>query len=276
LNTEQVFSVINQLSAMKVRIVIFTGGEPFVRQDLREIINYTHNKGIYTILHTNAGLLSSRSGDIRNLNKIIFCLLGPEKVNDALRGEGSYDNVLSGIKIARRYGVRPGLLTVLCRQNLDSLEHVLELCESFNVHAVFQPLVRHLLDENNAHLVIPAEDKYRKAVNKLILLKKKGNRYINNSLVSLKHLLLWPAPIRVKCPGGFVYCRIDAKGDISYCDKPGWPAGGNVLKNGLSRSFASLTPHFCDSCWCAMRVELGRCMELDLNCLCNFLETSLF
>jgi len=139
LKTEEVFSVLNQLSDMKTRVIIFTGGEPFVRPDLKEIINYAHNKGIYTMLHTNAGLLSGRAGDICNLNKIIFCILGPREVNDSLRGDGAYDNVLSGIETARRYGVKVGLLTVLCRQNLDCLEYVLNLCENFHVRAVFQP-----------------------------------------------------------------------------------------------------------------------------------------
>ncbi|MDD5553840.1 MAG: radical SAM protein [Candidatus Omnitrophica bacterium] len=276
LNTEEVFSVLNQLSDMKTRIIIFTGGEPFVRQDLKEIINYAHNKGIYTMLHTNAGLLSRRAGDIRNLDKIIFCILGPRKVNDSLRGDGAYDNVLSGIEIARSYGVKVGLLTVLCRQNLDSFEHVLDLSKSFDVRTVFQPLVSHLLNPGNACLVLPAEEQYRKAVHRLISLKMKGDRHINNSLSGLKHLLLWPDPVRVKCPGGFVYCRIDAKGDISYCDRPVGPEGANVLKNGLSRSFSSLVPRFCDSCWCAMRVELGNCIKLDMGCLFNFLEMNLF
>ena len=41
LNTKQIFSIIDELSKMGTRRIIYTGGEPLIREDIAEIINYT-------------------------------------------------------------------------------------------------------------------------------------------------------------------------------------------------------------------------------------------
>lgn len=274
LDKKQVFSVIDELFIMGTRMIIFAGGEPLIRDDIGEIIDYARRKGIYTIMHTNASMLSLKIREIRNLNKIIFCLEGPRQINDNLRGAGSYDNLLAGVKIARSNGIKVDLLTVLCKQNLNCIDHILYVCRALKLSVVFQPITDYLLDKNNSELVLPSQELYKEAINGLISRKKNGDKYIRNSLNNLSHLYHWPKPLTVRCPGGLVYCRIGSNGDIAYCDKPMGENKLNVLKDGVRKSFINLVPYSCDSCWCAMRVELLYSLRLSLGCIYNFIKGS--
>ena len=44
--TEQIIKIIDQLSDLNIAQMFFTGGEPFLRPDIVEILNYANDKGI--------------------------------------------------------------------------------------------------------------------------------------------------------------------------------------------------------------------------------------
>ena len=58
LNTEQVTSIITQIADLKIETVVFSGGEPLLRDDLFEIVNFASRHGIAnTILLTNGTII---------------------------------------------------------------------------------------------------------------------------------------------------------------------------------------------------------------------------
>ena len=46
LSTTQIFNLIDELSSMKVFQLAIGGGEPFLRKDISEVINYCQQKNI--------------------------------------------------------------------------------------------------------------------------------------------------------------------------------------------------------------------------------------
>lgn len=60
LTTEEVKSLINQLSEVKTDLLNFFGGEPLLRKDIFELIKYAHEKGILPSISTNGFLISEK------------------------------------------------------------------------------------------------------------------------------------------------------------------------------------------------------------------------
>ena len=272
LNTKQIFSIIDELAEMGTRRIIFTGGEPLLREDIGEIIDYTAGKDINTIMSSNGRLISWKIREISKLKRVIFSFDGPEDVHDRLRGEGSHFKVLEAIRIAKSYGIEVGLAAVLSRMNLSSIDYILEAAAKFDVKVSFQPILMHLLDEENSKTVVPLESCYKKAIQELLIRKRKGNKYIKNSIRGLKHLLNWPEPKSIKCSGGLLSCRIDPEGYVSYCDKPQSKKLLNCLETGFKGAFDNLSPLVCGQCWCGVRVELNYLLQLNLNCIFNLVS----
>ena len=78
-----------------------SGGEPFVRADAIEIIEYISNKGLSVNITDNGTLLSEdrlkRIARIKNLS-INFSIDGPKDVHDEIRGQGAFEKTTSTIR----------------------------------------------------------------------------------------------------------------------------------------------------------------------------------
>ncbi|KUG19159.1 MAG: TIGR04084 family radical SAM/SPASM domain-containing protein [Methanomicrobiaceae archaeon] len=79
-------------------VLTFYGGEPLLRIDLiREIMHHAPAKGF--MLHTNGLLLDRLERELVNrLDAIFVSIDGPEDLNDAYRGEGTFRRVIANLK----------------------------------------------------------------------------------------------------------------------------------------------------------------------------------
>jgi len=104
LTTEQWKTVIDRLYDIGVFIATFTGGEPTLREDLPELLQYAQNKGIVTGLVTNGRRLKDK-GYVQSLEKtgLDFVQITLEshepKIHDSITGaKGSWKETVQGIK----------------------------------------------------------------------------------------------------------------------------------------------------------------------------------
>lgn len=86
------------LKAMQVFELVFRGGEPTMHPDFYDIVNYTSEMGLYTVIITN-GILLDKSKAEELLDspyvKLVLSLDGPESVNGKYRKNGQHDRVMS-------------------------------------------------------------------------------------------------------------------------------------------------------------------------------------
>jgi MoaA/NifB/PqqE/SkfB family radical SAM enzyme len=77
-----------------------TGGQPFLRKDLFEVLDYATEKGLSTSIITDGRLLDEEAVKkiVKNQTKISVSIDGAEKTNDAIRGKGAYKAVVSAIE----------------------------------------------------------------------------------------------------------------------------------------------------------------------------------
>ncbi len=104
LTTEQWKAVIDRLYDIGVFIATFTGGEPTMREDLPELLQYAQNRGIVTGLVTNGRRLKDK-GYVETLEKVgldfvqITLESHEPKVHDSITGaKGSWKETVEGIK----------------------------------------------------------------------------------------------------------------------------------------------------------------------------------
>lgn len=122
--------------------VNFLGGEPLIRKDFFEIVGASKKLGLKTNLVSNFNYSEKILEKIINFgfDRISLGIHGNEKNHDWIRNNnGDYKNSLEKIKIISDLeNNKPhlNLTTVLHKKNLDNIEHILNLANSFNVDSL--------------------------------------------------------------------------------------------------------------------------------------------
>jgi len=273
LPTPAVFGIIDALADAGTLRISFTGGEPLLRPDMPDIIRYVYAKGMETKLNSNGSLVKEKIDALPDLDMLTLSLEGPQKVHDAIRGPGSFDEVREALTAARARGIKTSLATVLTAINLETVDYILETAASEDCRVLFQPATTLRLGGQTANDLTPPVAAYREVIEKLIRRKKAGDRTIGNSVPGLKHLLRWPDPTRMRCASGWISCRIEPDGNVLYCSRESaGVAPKNCLTVPFQEAFDNLRPMTCVDCWCAGRVELNLAFSLNLPTMMNQLK----
>jgi len=134
LGTEEVFSVMDDLRAFGVPVLILSGGEPLLRPDIFEISRRAKDLGFYVGLSTNGALIDepmSRRIAAIGYNYVGVSLDGIGAVHDSFRRkEGAYDASLNGIRLCRDLGIKVGIRFTMTERNVESLPALLDLMEA--------------------------------------------------------------------------------------------------------------------------------------------------
>lgn len=103
LGFDECCSFIDELDRLEVFQINYGGGEPFLREDFLEILNYCHSKGITTCVSTNGTVLNEPL--VRKLKKMRSLYLqisidgATATTNDAIRGNGTFDRIMHALKL---------------------------------------------------------------------------------------------------------------------------------------------------------------------------------
>uniref|UniRef100_A0A7C3RDE5 Radical SAM protein n=1 Tax=Archaeoglobus fulgidus TaxID=2234 RepID=A0A7C3RDE5_ARCFL len=99
LTTEQCFQILDSLAEFKVPLILFSGGEPLLRDDIFEIAGYAKKKGIKSVLSTNGTLIDRDVVEnLRVFEYVGVSLDGLASTNDRFRGvEGAYERAFNGL-----------------------------------------------------------------------------------------------------------------------------------------------------------------------------------
>lgn len=143
LTTEEIKAVFKQIAgdmdATKILINV-TGGEPLVRQDLCEVMEYATNElGFRWGMTTNGILLNDENIEKlkkANMESISISIDGLEKTHDEFRGvPGSYKTIIENIKKLREanFVKHIQVTTVFHKNNIDQLEELYNIMVGLNL-----------------------------------------------------------------------------------------------------------------------------------------------
>lgn len=175
--------------------LVITGGEPLMRKDLFELINFSYKLGIVTILLTSGDLIDKYLADKiveSGLDTIYISLDGfKEKTHDFLRGEGVHKKVMNAIGYLKNR-INLQINTTIMSDNLDEFLDLVDFCENNGLGISLQGLYWRV---NNQTTYLNAQDnelwpkdieKAEWVIDQLILRKKKSQNIRN----SVRHLQL--------------------------------------------------------------------------------------
>ncbi len=161
--------VIDQLAALGVDRFYLTGGEPFVRPDMPELIRrITDTHGIEAILLTNATLFAGpRRALLDSLDRarVKFQVSvdgSTPQINDRIRGAGSLRAAIEGLRELTRQGFEVTVTTVATGTNLEDLPNITRLAESCGVKT------QHLMWLHRRGRVIQGREEWFPAIERLI------------------------------------------------------------------------------------------------------------
>ncbi len=146
LTTAEAKVLIDDLAQFGVPVLLFSGGEPLMREDLSELGAYAVERGIRAVISTNGTLISY--GTARGIEEAGFSYVGVSldgigETNDRFRGQqGAFEEALRGIRNCTEAGIKVGLRLTLNKHNYDDLPAILDLLEEENIkRACFYHLV---------------------------------------------------------------------------------------------------------------------------------------
>ncbi|WP_435129869.1 TIGR04347 family pseudo-SAM/SPASM protein [Halobaculum sp. D14] len=131
LSTAEGKRLLDDLAAYGVPVVLFSGGEPLVRDDLTELVRYAADSGIRPVLSTNGTLITrEKARELRDagLKYAGVSVDGLPERNDEFRGQdGAFDAAVRGIRACLDVGLKTGLRYTITERNAADLRGVVDL-----------------------------------------------------------------------------------------------------------------------------------------------------
>jgi len=121
--------------------LIFLGGEPTLHPELSLAIQEANNLGYSSVtVDTNGYLFNNILSKVRpdQIDYFSFSLDGAKrKTNDAIRGEGSFDKCIEGIKKAVLMGFHASVIYTVNSFNIDEIKMMIPLLNDLNIDRFF-------------------------------------------------------------------------------------------------------------------------------------------
>ena len=132
LNTGECFALLDEISGLGRPIIILTGGEPLLREDIFDIARYAAQKGLRVAIGSNGTLVSPDAAAemaMVPVSRISISLDFPTtQLQDDFRcSPGAYNDAVAGIKNARQAGVEVQINSTITRRNVQYLPDLVSL-----------------------------------------------------------------------------------------------------------------------------------------------------
>lgn len=146
LTTSEGKRLLEQIAEVEdIRMIVITGGEPLLRNDIFELVEYAGKLGFHIVFSTNGTLLTPDTAkDLAKLGVANFSISldgYTRECHESIRGKsGCFQSAIDGIKAAARTGVCLQVNFTTMRQNLAELPGLIDLAEELktDIIMVFQ------------------------------------------------------------------------------------------------------------------------------------------
>jgi len=273
--TEELSSLIDGLRKLGTRSVTLGGGEPLLRNDIGLLIRKIKACGIECGMNTNGTLIPQRLQELKDIDMVTVSIDGPKEMNDANRGAGSFEKIMTGIDAALNAGIKVHTTTVLTRHNTEAVDWIVGLAREKGIQAEFNFLFNQSADKSESDRYMAEHSLFRKAANRVAELKKQGAPVLFSEAV-YRYAANWPDPnqriIMGKEPG-FDYIRCFAGRFMMFIDADGrtYPCVQMIdtfdaldfRKAGIEKAWEHCAGHACKTCYFPCYNEFNKIAKLD-------------
>lgn len=238
LTTAEGKRLLEDVAAMGPAVIILTGGEPLLREDICELAAYGHGLGLRLVMAVNGTLLTpeiARRLKEAGIQRVSISLDGATAAShDALRAvPGAYEGALRGIAACRKAGLPFQINTTVTRANLTELPAIYERAIGLGAaaHHVFVLVPTGRGAEMVEELVSPAE--YEETLRWLLARQKEGRLHLKPTCAP-QYYRLWREDARTRgekitpqthgmeamtkgCLGGQGFAFVSYRGEVQAC-----------------------------------------------------------
>jgi MoaA/NifB/PqqE/SkfB family radical SAM enzyme len=251
LTTKEIFSALAQLKSEGFNHIKFTGGEPFLRNDMIDVLKEANKLGFQFDISTNASKLNEQLVEQLselNLEYIHVSLDGHDLFShESVRGKKSFNPTINGLKLLCSKGLKVRVGCVIHSENENHLRDFVQFCDSLGIkHIVFSMMepVGRLRDKTKGLAIKPISE-----LATIIdgIKSEYVNILISHNLQSMQKISV--DSIKSKrsnnsaCPAGERFLFINSIGDVSPCTwvsehRPEY-IGGKINKQSLKEILTS-------------------------------------
>jgi [mycofactocin precursor peptide]-tyrosine decarboxylase / 3-amino-5-[(4-hydroxyphenyl)methyl]-4,4-dimethylpyrrolidin-2-one synthase len=219
LTTAEAKHVIDELRELQVFYVNIGGGEPTIRRDFFEIVDYSVASGVGVKFSTNGAFIDAakaRRLAATDYLDIQISLDGIDAAtNDAVRGSGSYATARRAMDHLAGAGFGPFKISVVVtRHNVDQLGAFKQLADSYGAQLRVTRLRPSGRGADTWHELHPTNEQQRQIYRWLLA---HGDDVLTGDSFFHLNALGEPLPGLNLCGAGRVVCLIDPVGDVYAC-----------------------------------------------------------
>lgn len=285
--------IIAGAARLKTSLMLISGGEALLRKDLvLHTIRVGRANGIAAHLCTNGLLLTPDAvAELREagLETVSVSVESPQRdVHDSLRGSGTYDAAIGGIRLLRETApeIRVGINCTITASNFRNLDAMVPFAESLGAHQIkFAPVHTNLLHRKKDYGALQdlffSEEQLPQLEEEIAKLRKamQKTRLLTSSSLFLSKIssLALETP-RFHCYAGFAACTVNPDGSVTpCCDMDGALSIRDMPLDEIWRSpqYQAMRRQVCrctSHCWDALYAEIS--LRFRLRSMVNDLRRS--
>jgi len=253
LTTEEALDLCDQLSALGLKYITLSGGEPLLRPDWDLIAERLIRNSVRISLITNGYFIKKNIDKFLRLKtyieKVAVSIDGIRETHDYIRQtEGAFHRGLEGLQILRRIGISTAVITSVSRWNLHELEELeIELMKrkvlGWQVQVVFPGgrMREHLSQMPEPEDIIPVAQFILRESRKFKSRKVPIDTFCADDMGYYSTICKFINPCWQGCQAGIQSIGIESDGTIKGClslypeisDKKDPFAEGNIRKKSL-------------------------------------------
>jgi mycofactocin biosynthetic radical S-adenosylmethionine protein MftC len=219
LTTTECLAVIDELQAMQVFYVNIGGGEPTVRRDFWELLDYATAHDVGVKFSTNGSRITEQAAARIAANDYVDVQISLDgasaAVNNAVRGPGSFATAILALERLADAGAPSFKISVvITRENMDQLDDFEALADHFGAQLRLTRLRPSGRGADVWDRLHPTQSQQRRLYDWLL---DRGDKVLTGD--SFFHLAAYgqPLPGLNMCGAGRVVCLIDPVGDVYAC-----------------------------------------------------------
>ncbi len=161
ITTSMARDILSDLASFGVPVVLFSGGEPLVREDIAELASYAVSLGMRAVISTNGTLIDKkRAKELKEvgLSYVGISIDGTESVHDRFRRrEGAFKMAMQGVEYCMEEGLKVGLRFTINRSNAHEITDIFKLLKERDIpricfyHLVYSGRGSALINEDLSH-----------------------------------------------------------------------------------------------------------------------------
>ncbi len=256
LPTEAWLALFRELGEIAVMDVVLSGGEPFIREYIRTLIDgIVAHRMRFSALSNGTLIDDALAAFLKGTGRCGHVQVsidgsGPD-AHDFARGDGSFAKAMAGLKALRRHGVPAAVRVTIHRRNLDDLEAIAAmLLDEVGLEGFSTNAASHLgLCRQNQEMMALTPEEHSRAMDMLLRLNEKYGGRISAQAGPLASARQWLEMVEARNQG-----------------LPGLPGCGHLRScGGVFRTLAVRADGMMIPCTQLPHIELGRIGEVPVT-----------